>query len=349
VDVKRVGRDMGVRYVVEGSVRRGGNRVRISAQLIDATTGNHIWAERYDRELSDFFDLQDEISETIAGAIEPELNAFERERSRSSPPQNLDAWESTQRGFGHLWQFDKDEIEDAKHMFQRAIELDSDFGPAHSGLGYSHLLSATLRFSEDDAEALQEAIRCSKAATALDDRDALAHTTLGRAYVFSADLEEGISELESAIDLNPSFALAHFGLGQAFICQGRAEESVAAINKAVRLSPHDPYLWMWEMQIALAHSYAGNNTEAVTWARRSTRHPTSGYWAFFALAVALGHMNHNEEARRALDKLLYLEPRFSVAGVRQFLHIAIRSFADHCVEGVRKAGLESIEDPPAIG
>jgi TolB-like protein len=320
VDVKQVGREMGVRYVLEGSVRKGGDRVRISAQLIDATTSNHVWAERYDRELADLFDLQDEITETIAGAIEPELGAFERTRARSKPPESLDAWECHQRGFWHLWQFDRNEISEAKRMFERAIELDPGFGTAYSGLAYSHLTDVTMAFTKTPAEALEAAMRAAQKAVALDDRDALAHCTLGRVHVFSAEVEAGISQLETAIELNPSFAFAHFGLGHAFFSQARAEESVAAIDNAMRLSPHD--------------------AEALAWARRGTRHPTSGFPAFIVLAMVLGRMDRHEEARAALATLLDLKPDFSVAFMKKYFHFYEQAAIDHVVEGLRKAGLE---------
>jgi adenylate cyclase len=339
-DVRRVGRDLGVRYVLEGSVRKGRNRVRISAQLIDATTGNHVWAERYDRELEDLFDLQDEITGTIAGAIEPELGAFERARARRKPPESLDAWDCHQHGFWHLWQFDKKENAEAKLMFERAIELDPGFGPAYSGLAYSHLLDATLAFTETRAEDLEEAMRAAQKAIALDDRDALAHCTLGRVYLFSADAEAGISQLEIAIELNPSFALAHYGLGHAFYFTARPEESVASIDKAMRLSPHDPYLWLWEMQKALALSFSGANAEALAWARRATQHPTSGFWAFYSLVLVLGRMDRHEEARAALAKLLDLKPDFTVAWLKEYLNFSEQAVVEHSLEGLRKAGLE---------
>ena len=341
-DVRQVGRELGVRYVLEGSVRRGANRVRINAQLIDATTGNHVWAERYDRALSDLFDLQDEITETITGAIEPELSAFERDRTRGRPPESLDAWENAQRGFGHLWQFDKSENAKAKQMFQRAIELDPGLGPAHSGLSYSHLLDASLAFTDKRAEALAAVARFAQKAIALDNRDTLAHTALGRAYVYTGDMASGIAQLENAIELNPSFALAHFGLGQTLAWLGRAEEAVAALDKAIRLSPHDPYLWLWEQNKALALSLSGNDADALVWARRATRHLTSGFPAFLFLAMVLGHMEkHHDEARDALAKLLDLNPRFSVAWLQDYLHFAEQTVIDHIVKGMRQAGLEN--------
>jgi adenylate cyclase len=340
-DVRQVGIDLGVRYVLEGSVRKGGNRVRISAQLIDATTGNHVWAERYDRELADLFDLQDEITETIAGAIEPELGAFERARARRKPPESLDAWDCHQRGFWHLWQFDKEENAEAVRMFRRAIELDPGFGPAYSGLAYSYLMDVMQAFTEARAEALEESIRAAQKAVALDDRDALAHCSLGRAFVYSGDVEAGISQLETAIELNPSFAHAHYGLGHTFyFFMARPEVSVAAIDKAVRLSPHDPYLWAWEALKAAALSFSGADAEALAWARRATQHPNSGLWAFFSLAMILGHMDRHEEARAALARALDLRPDFSITFMKESLSFAEQAVIDHWVNGLRKAGLE---------
>ena len=252
VDVKQVGRDMGVRYVVEGSVRRGGDRVRITAQLIDATTGNHVWAQRYDRELADFFDLQDEITETIAGAIEPELGAFERERARGRPPENLGAWEHAQRGFGHLWQFDKGENAQAKHMFQRALELDPGLGPAHTALG-----RAFVHLGDMDAGVAQ-----LETAVNLNPSFALAHYGLGQAYLYLVRAEESAAAIDTAIRLSPHdpyMWLWEISRAAALSLTGDYAEALVWARRAVQRPTSGFFAVMW---VAVALGRLGRHEEA---------------------------------------------------------------------------------------
>ena len=173
VDVKQVGLDLGVRYVVEGSVRKGGERVRITAQLIDAATGNHIWAERYDRELSDIFALQDEISETLVAAMQQEVGEFERERAHRKPPGSLDAWESYQRGMWHLWRINAEDVAEARRLFQRAADLDPNFALAVAAWGYTLVVEVVRSYADFPLENLDQAMRLANQAVALDDKEAI--------------------------------------------------------------------------------------------------------------------------------------------------------------------------------
>ncbi|MEE8144101.1 MAG: adenylate/guanylate cyclase domain-containing protein, partial [Kiloniellales bacterium] len=175
VEVTQVARELGVRYVIEGSVRKAGNRVRITAQLIDATTGRHVWAERYDRDLADIFELQDEMTQTIVGAVEPELSAAERERAVRKPPESLDAWETYQRGLWHLWSFTKDDSAEAQRLLRRAQELDPGFATAYAFESYSHYLDAVLGFAEAPGESLAAALTAARKALAVDDKDPVAY------------------------------------------------------------------------------------------------------------------------------------------------------------------------------
>ena len=186
-DIRDVGRELGVRYVLEGSVRKGGNRVRISAQLIDASDGNHIWAQRYDRELEDIFDVQDEITLTIAGAIEPELAQIERERARRKPAENLDAWDFCQRGLWHLWQLNKDDNAEAQKHFRRAIEIEPRFAAAHANLSCSHYFDSVFVYDDSPRQNIHLAATAAKKSLAIDDRDAMAHCTLGRTLSVQGD------------------------------------------------------------------------------------------------------------------------------------------------------------------
>jgi adenylate cyclase len=206
VDVTQVAKELGVRYVLEGSVRKAGNRVRVTAQLIDATTGSHIWAERYDRELDDIFALQDEITETIVAAVEPELGAVERERAGRRPPGNLDAWGLYQRG---LWHFYADPtrcgMDEAKRLFQRACELDPGFAAAYAELAWTHESDIHRGLTDDPEASLEQAARAAEKAVALDARDAAGRCALGRVHIFRRAYDKAIAEMEEAVGLNTSF------------------------------------------------------------------------------------------------------------------------------------------------
>ncbi len=339
-DMRQVGRELGVRYVLEGSVRKGGNRVRISAQLIDAGDGNHIWAQRYDRELEDIFDLQDEITLTIAGAIEPELAQIERDRARHKPVDNLDAWDVCQRGLWHLWQYTAEDNKEAQRLFRRAIEMEPRLAAAHTHLSYSHYFDNTMGFSDSPQEAIVLAETAAKQAIALDDKDAMAHCTLGRTYTAAGDHASAIAELRTAIDLNPSLAHGHHGLGLAYVLQGQGEEAVAEFELARRLSPYDPQMWAFETLAAAAHLVLGQFEMAEQLARSAMRRPNVGFWAHSALASALGSLGRIEEARKELDTLLELNPGFSQEWFKSVMPGAHTSLLDAYFSGLYKAGLQ---------
>ena len=184
VDVQAIAKDLGVRYVLEGSVRKAGDRVRISAQLIDGNTGNHIWAERYDRDLEDIFAVQDDITQTVVGAIAPELSLAEQERARRKPPESLDAWEYCQRGFWHLWRYQKDDNAEAKRLLQRATEIDPNLALAFAALAFAHLQDFALGFSDDPPAAIEGTMQCAEQALKLDAREAIAYNMRGGAHLF---------------------------------------------------------------------------------------------------------------------------------------------------------------------
>jgi TolB-like protein/Tfp pilus assembly protein PilF len=346
-DVRQVGRELGVRYVLEGSVRKGGNRVRISAQLIDATDGNHLWAQRYDRELEDIFDVQDEITLTIAGAIEPELAQIERERARRKPAENLDAWDLCQRGLWHLWQFTKDDNEEAQRLFNRAFVIEPRLAAARAHLSFSHFLDSVMGYSDAPQKSIALAEAAAKQAIAIDDKDAMAHSTLGRILTTKGDNTAAIEEQRAAIDLNPSFAMAHYGLGLALTLRGQAAEAVPEFEMASRLSPHDTQMWLFETLAAIAHILLGQFEIAEQLARSAIRRPGAGLWAHAALATVLGRVGRVEEARKSLAKLLELKPDFSQEWFESILIGVDPSFTDAIFEGLYKAGLEATKNTSA--
>ncbi len=346
-DVRDVGRELGVRYVLEGSVRKGGNRVRISAQLIDATDGNHIWAQRYDRELADIFDVQDEITLTIAGAIGPELAQIERERARRKPADSLDAWDFCQRGLWHMWQFNKDDNAEAQRLFRRAIEIDPRFATAHANLSYSHYMDSVFAYGDSPQQSIALAETAAKQAIAIDDKDAMAHCALGRILTTQGDYPAAIAELRAALELTPSFALAHYGLGIALMFYGQAAEAVPELEMAARLSPHDPYMWLFEMNRAAARIALGQFEDAERLGRSAIRRPGAGFWAYAHLASALGNLGRIEEARPVLEKLFELKPEFSPEFFESVWIGVDPSFTTPYFEGLRKAGLDFPDEPAA--
>ena len=219
-DLREVSRDLGVRYVLEGSVRKGGSRIRVTAQLIEGETGNHIWAERYDRELDDIFALQDEITETIVSAIGPEIDQAERDRARMLPPDNLDAWSRYQRGLWHMYRFNSDDNAEAQRLFKSAAEASETFAPARSGLTHALYYAFMHGYGEDRQATLDEAYHSGRAAVAADERDADAHFALGRILYLRHDLASSLKAFESAIARNENFAHAHLGHASALLFDG---------------------------------------------------------------------------------------------------------------------------------
>jgi adenylate cyclase len=338
-DLKQVGRDLGVRYLLEGSVRKSAERVRITAELIDATTGSRIWGERYDRNLQDVFALQDEITETIVAAIEPELSSAERERSRRRPPESLDAWACYHQGMWHLYQTSAKDATAAERMFRRALEIEPQFTQALSAAAYLNFQRVFCNFPDARDETLQRALADARAAVALDDRDAFAHQTLGRILSLQDEHDEAIAEQRLAIDLNPSFALAHHGLATALVRAGRYSEALNECDKAIRLSPFDPYRWAFFATRARALLHLEDYDSAVKWCRKAAR-LTTLFWPYAHLTCALGHLGRKVEAKAALDDLLRMKPDFSPALLWSTISIRDnRAAYDHYVEGLRKAGL----------
>ncbi len=340
---------MGVRYVLEGSVRKGGDRVRVTAQLIEATTGNHIWAKRYDRKLADIFAIQDELTEAIAGEIEPELAEVERERAYRDPPENLDAWAYYQQGLWHLWQLTPGENTEAQRLLQRAADMDPGFAPAFAALAYSHYLDVILAFRDNGSEDLQKARQAALRAVEIDVRDATGHCVLGRVHTALGDHSAAVAELETAIDLNPSFALAHYGLALCLMFTGHSEAAIPEFELAEQLSPHDPVVWVFQAVRAAAHSALGQFQQAEECARRASRHPRASFWAYAHLAQALAGQGKSEEARAAVSTLLEMQPDFSPEFFERIWPNTDRTFLAAYFDLLREAGLDIPDEAAAAG
>ncbi|MEJ2122956.1 MAG: tetratricopeptide repeat protein, partial [Alphaproteobacteria bacterium] len=337
--IQRVGRELGVRYVVEGSVRKAGHRVRITAQLIEAESGKHLWADRYDRDLDDIFTVQDEVTNAIVTAVEPTIGSAERDRVRRKPPESLDAWESYQRGLWSLYRFTHRENIEAQSFFRRAIELDSEFAPAHAGLAHAIYISVMLGFVANLASVFGEARASAQRAVTLDDDDALAHAMMGRIHLLAGDLDEAISACRTALTLNPNLALAHYGLGGPLNWSGRHEEAIVELNKAIRLSPRDPLMWHFltiKAQALMAMEYYEEGLEL---ARTARRQANAGVWAFSTEVVALAHLDRIEEAKLALKRARTIKSDFDLDFVANtFKRIGAVDY-EYYLDGLKRAGL----------
>jgi tetratricopeptide (TPR) repeat protein len=339
VSVPDVAHALGVGYVLEGSVRTIAARVRINAQLIDGESGNHIWAKRYDREVEDIFAVQDEITEMIVGAIEPEMGRAERERATAQRPENLQAWGLYQRGLWHTYRRTRDDLAEAQRLFRAAIEMNPRLAAAYAGLEEAYFFQIFGGYVDSPNDAKDEAVRAARRAVELDDQDAFTHFALGRSHALKGEYESAIAEVEIAIALNPSFAPAYYSLGNSLTILGRASEAIPHIESAMRLSPHDPYFGQFMLRMSETLFYMEEFEESVEWARRSLRQPNVQWTRWAMLASALSRLGKEEEAHRCVDPLLRLKPEASVTFVRDvWLHNDSEPFA-RFLDGLRKAGL----------
>jgi adenylate cyclase len=336
VDVKRAGRELGARYVVEGSVRKAGDRVRITAQLIDATSGHHLWAQHYDRELRDIFAVQDEIIDTIVASLELKLGRVERERAILKAPRNLDAWDLLQRGWWHLFQGTREDLLKAQSLFHEAEELDPHCSLAFSGLAISHLYQVGYQWSKTPGQSLADSLRAAEKSVALGEDEPMAHFALGLASANTGQYERAVAAFERVIELNPSSAAGNWGLGSALAYLGRPDEGVRLIEKALRLSPHDPVMHEFLFDLGVAHFLAARYEEAIRCENRSLQARPDQPGAYRVLAASYGHLGRSREARTALDAMFRLAPDFSVETLR--VHVP-SEVVERYLEGWRKAGL----------
>jgi adenylate cyclase len=340
VDIRKVGVELGVRYVLEGSVRKSGRRVRVTAQLIRADTGHHLFAEKYDRDLTDLFELQDEIVTAIAGAIEPELLKFERDRIADQPQQNEDAYEFLQRGMWHHYRHNKADNIEAQVYFRRALGTDAQYPQATAALAIAVCNAGYLGWAEHAERNYEEAYELAQGAVALDARYPNARFALGLACMYMHRSDRAMAEMRQAIELNPSFAAAHAILGHMLTYIGRPEETIPLVEKAIRLSPSDPRLFIWLPALAAAHYQLRHYDQAVEIGRRSWSLNRNWPVGLRYVVAGLAQLGRSDEARIALDGLKALD-----TDLASFERVARRLFqeaapVDHILDGLRKAGFE---------
>jgi TolB-like protein/Flp pilus assembly protein TadD len=337
VDVKQVGRELGVRYVLEGSVRRGGNRLRITAQLVEAESGNHVWAERYDRDVADIFSVQDEITERVVAAVEPELYAAENIRSQRKPPESLDAWECVIRALTCMGQGTREASQEAEVLCRRAIAIFPGYGQAHSLLAWS-LLRRSI-WGGAFMATVPEVSAELRLALSLDDRDPWAHVAQGMLCMRLRQPDEALRAWRWGLELNPNFALAHAVLALALLQKGSVAEATESAERAMRLSPHDRLVGIYSaFATAMSRLGAGRYDEAIAAARRFIERTPGDIRGYFVLASALALSGDQEGASMVSAALLRLQPAFSIAWGAENLPWS-GDIGDRLKDGLRRAGI----------
>ena len=342
-DLKQIGRELNVRYVIEGSVQRGGNRMRVNVQLIDAETGNHLWAERFDKPLADLFDMQDEIVARLAGALNARLIAAEARRAeQASNPDSMDlyfqglAWLNERRPPGSLAQ--------ARSFFDRALTADPDNVDALIGSAIADFAEGALSFVADPMAAFAVAeAKLTKALSSVPDHPR-GHMILGMVYMLTKRAAQGIAECEHALELDQNLANAHSSIGNGKIYIGHAEETEAHTCEALRLSPRDTWAYAWMGIAGAAKNRLGSWEQAVAWYRRAIEDSRNYSLGYFGLAAALAQLNRLDEAHSAVEAGLALNPNFSISRARA-LWTAIADDPTYLaqlepvLEAMRKAGV----------
>ena len=338
-DVRQVARELGVRYVLEGSVRTAGSRLRITAQLIDAITGNHIWAERYDREVADIFAVQDEITQSVVAAIEPQLRAAENLRIQGRPPESLDAWGCVIRALWHIGRFNKDDCEQATHLLKQAIALSPGYAKAHSLLAFAELMRGIIGGHNIDA-ALSSARRNAQAALALDDDDPWSYLSSGFIESIASRHDHAIAWYRRAIEINPNFALAHGFSAGPLAWSGQPDKALEAVDRATRMSPRDPFNAAFLHYAAVAHFVAERYAEGVACEEQALRERPNAPWALRYLAACYVHLGEIDKARATISRVLAIQPNSSIK--RDAYGYAAHTCAsdqERYVAALRKAGL----------
>ena len=315
-NVQEVGRELGARYVLEGSVRKAADKVRVTAQLVDCETGHHVWAETFDRQLKDVFALQDELAKKITAIVAPELEHAEYRRLLAQKPQNLDAWNLVQRGTAELDAYSKEGNACARELFLRALEVDPAYCKAFAGVALSHNRDLMLGHTHSREETATKALVNARKAVALDRSDSYAQAILGMAYVWSGQQEEARLSFQRAVELNPSHGYARASLGNILDLMGQNEEGIAMMEDGIRLNPDAPNMRHIYTFLARALIGAHRYEQAVEWARRGTNADAGNPNAQYLLAAALAHLGRIKEAGVALGRCERIRPGFVAPGWR---------------------------------
>jgi len=341
VKVQLVGKELGVRYVLEGSVQRTADQVRVTAQLIDANSGNHLWAKRYDRDIKDLFVLQDEITKEIVVALQVKLTHGEDARTIGST-RSLEAWEYAVKATSLFMRYTKGDNAKARELFRQAIKLDPEYAFAWTMLAWTHWIDATFGFTDSRAESFKRAVELAQKAVRLDDTQAGVHALLGGIYLFQRQYEKAITEGKKSISLGPNDAISHVLLAYTMTYAGRFEEAITLAKKALRLTPYYP---AWYLSIlGRAYRLSGRHEEALVAYNllldRSRKGEVPPLWAHIGLASTYIGFGREKKAQKHAAKILRLDPNFSLQQFTEMSPFKDPTHLEHVLDTLRKAGLK---------
>jgi adenylate cyclase len=341
VDMKQIGRELGVRYILEGSVRKSGNKMRIAGQLIDTSTGAHLWADRFDGEFHDIFEVQDQVATSVVGAITPRLEEAEIERAKRKPTENLDAYDYYLRGLALVGRMTRNGNDEALQMFSKAIEHDPDFALAYARAAHCYVIRKANGWMTNQSQEIDETARLARLAVDLGKDDAVALSFGGYAlgYVVG-QLDDCAAFVDQALTLNPNLAVAWATSGWIKICFGDPDTAIINVSHALRLSPLDPRKYSWQHYMALAHLCAGRYDDAGSWAARALRNSPDNAGALRVAAASHALAGRITEAQQTMARMRHLYPTLCVSRVGEILP-PFRRLEDRSryIEGLRKAGL----------
>ncbi len=334
---EQVRKDLGVRYMLEGSVRKAGKRVRITAQLIDTTTGGHLWAERYDRELKDIFTLQDEITQQIVSALDVKFEQIEQERALRKDTANLNAFDFNLQGWWYYNRFTKEDNEQARRMFEKATEIEPKFADAYAGLGFTYYEQWANQWSPDP-RSLERAFELAKKAISLNDSLSAAYTLLSHVYLWRKQHAQAIAEQERAIALNPNDANGYADLAEILVWAGRPEEALGLVEKAMRLNPHYPVNYLFTL--GFAYSTLERYEEAMATLKRALTRSPDDFGIHLLLASIYSEIGREEEARAHVAEALRINPQLSMELLEQIIPFKDTAIFERMGDNLRRAGLK---------
>jgi len=338
-DVREVGKSLGARYIVEGSVQKSGNRVRVTGQLINTETGHHVWAERFDRDLTDVFELQDEITQRIAAIVAPELERAEHKRIAVLKPQNLGSWDLVLKGMAFLNDFGATNNLRARELFKQAIALDPNYGRAYTGLAFTYHRELVFGVNSANEQALAKLLENASLAVQLEPADWLAHWELSISNFRAGRHDQGYEEAHKALELNPTSFQAHGFMGYALIVIGRPDEAITHLEKSLALNPSDPKQIFPNAYLGRAYFDAQRYDEALTWLQKAIDQDSNMLQAQILLTACFGHLERISDAQEPLEICERLHPKFMTAWAKYYSY---KNTADeeHLRNGLRKAGWE---------
>jgi adenylate cyclase len=338
VKIQQVSEELGVRYVLEGSVQKSGDNLRISAQLIDATTGYHLWAKRYDRNLKDLFVLQDEITLKIISALRVKLTEGEQARLNDKSTDNLDSFMKVQEGTPYFFRFNEESNIKARQMFEEALALDPENATACTMLAWTYLMEVRSGWSKSPGRSMEQTVELAQKALALNDTLGATHSLLGHIYLDKRQYEKAIAEAERAVALNPNGADAHAHLGKTLNYVGRWQEAIALLKKAIRINPIPPnwYLFM----LGQSYSFVGQYGEAIAMYKTVLQRNPDDFSALIGLAAVYGASGREEKARAAVAEILRIEPKFSLERAAEESMYKNQADTESMIDSLRRAGLK---------